>query len=186
MSARISDEEYFIHFWSQIDRSGGPRACWEWQGGKRFDGYGTAVHFGLQGAHRIAWYYAHGAPGRKYVLHTCDNPSCCNPSHLYLGTHQDNMRDMVERGRQMWQPFSNAQAEKLGEDYAVLAIVAADTADGNWRKNGALTSLLRLRSREHVEFQWTRGNKALVRVTPKGLLSLAVLTATVYLERGAA
>jgi hypothetical protein len=51
-------------------------------------------------AHRVAWTIANDAePGSLLVRHRCDNPTCCNPAHLELGTHADNMRDKVERGR---------------------------------------------------------------------------------------
>lgn len=53
----------------------------------------------MEYAHLIAWTLAHGKPPDKHVRHRCDNPPCQNPSHLELGTHQDNMRDMVERKR---------------------------------------------------------------------------------------
>jgi hypothetical protein len=185
MSHKISDEDYFIHFWSQVDRSGGPRSCWEWQGGKKAEGYGAAVHFGLQGAHRIAWYYAHGHPGQMYVLHNCDNPACCNPRHLRLGTHLDNMRDMVERGRQMWQPFSNAQAEKLGEQYQALVSVAVETVENGGAKRHLYEPYSLLRSRGYIEGSYVGRGKADVRITPKGLLSLVILTAAAYMETAA-
>jgi hypothetical protein len=51
-------------------------------------------------AHRVAYQLANGAiPAGKHVLHMCDNPICCNPAHLYLGTNADNVRDRVERSR---------------------------------------------------------------------------------------
>ena len=51
-------------------------------------------------AHRLAWSIANGPiPPGAHVLHSCDNQLCCNPSHLSVGTHDDNMRDMAAKGR---------------------------------------------------------------------------------------
>jgi hypothetical protein len=51
-------------------------------------------------AHRVAWTLANGPiPAGMHVLHTCDNPPCCNPGHLWLGTQADNMADMARKGR---------------------------------------------------------------------------------------
>jgi hypothetical protein len=104
--------EEIDQFWSRIDQSNGPGSCWEWQGDPtcfrethNLDGYGQMSvcrlkqHLGFL-AHRVAYYLGHGQePGQLHVLHTCDNPSCCNPAHLFLGTPTDNMQDMVAKGR---------------------------------------------------------------------------------------
>lgn len=87
-------------FWSHVDRS--DDGCWEWRASKR-NGYGI---FGVNKktiiASRFAWRLTHGdIPDGLFVLHACDNPSCVNPGHLFLGTHQDNMDDMIAKGRQM-------------------------------------------------------------------------------------
>ena len=94
-------------FWFKVDRSGGPRACWPWLAGLDTYGYGAfrlgARTEGSIGAHRLAWlltYQGPILPGAVFRHFVCDNPPCCNPAHVYPGTHQDNMRDMVAAGRQ--------------------------------------------------------------------------------------
>lgn len=76
--------------------------CWLWVGGESGFGYG---HFTLPAsrcrtAHRAAWLLYRGPiPKGLHVLHTCDVRCCVNPDHLWLGTHSDNMTDMVSKGR---------------------------------------------------------------------------------------
>lgn len=71
--------------------------CWEYTLGKDKDGYGI---YKQQKAHRVAYELWNGEiPAGQLVRHKCDNPPCVNPEHLEIGTHRDNMRDMVERGR---------------------------------------------------------------------------------------
>ena len=75
--------------------------CWEFTGGHDSWGYGAIYHEGRQlGAHKASWIAHKGEVGNSHVLHTCDNRSCINPDHLYLGSHQDNMKDRDLRGRQ--------------------------------------------------------------------------------------
>jgi hypothetical protein len=88
-------------FWSKVDRRG-PNECWEWQTHRDRAGYGKfCISTGRnERAHRAAWLLTKGSlPGGVYVLHSCDNPPCCNPSHLRLGSHADNMADKVARNR---------------------------------------------------------------------------------------
>lgn len=85
-------------FWAKVDASGGMDACWPWQGYRQPKGYGQFDH---SSAHRFALQLALGrpiAPG-MFACHTCDNPPCCNPSHLFEGTHQDNVDDRQAKGR---------------------------------------------------------------------------------------
>jgi len=84
-----------------VDRTGGPEACWPWQGGCDPKGYGHVRAERVNDlAHRVAYTLTHGAPGEGlWVLHHCDNPPCCNPAHLYAGSPGQNSADMVARGR---------------------------------------------------------------------------------------
>lgn len=79
-----------------------PNGCLEFQGAIMRDGYGMFRHNGRSRlAHRVAYeIYNNGeSPGELDVLHSCDNPRCVNPMHLRLGTHTQNMRDMLRKGR---------------------------------------------------------------------------------------
>ena len=88
-------------FWTKVDKSGGHKACWIWQGKKQTGGYGQFRFKGkLILAHRLSYIFECGPiPEGMCVLHKCDNPSCCNPKHLYLGTKKDNARDRDRKGR---------------------------------------------------------------------------------------
>ena len=75
--------------------------CIEWHRCRNQQGYGQWVFQGRQRqAHRVIFYFHHGY-WPTVVRHTCDNPPCVNIEHLLPGTHADNNRDMVERGRQV-------------------------------------------------------------------------------------
>lgn len=86
--------------WKHIDKKG-EDDCWEWMGYKNQDGYGQMkINYKTCHVHRLVYKQTRGSiPNKICVLHTCDNPSCCNPKHLWLGNHDDNMRDKKEKGR---------------------------------------------------------------------------------------
>ena len=99
---RSWDIPFVDRFWGMVDRSGGPAACWNWQGSLTQAGYGIIgfVEHIHEPSHRIAYALTYGSiPPDLFVCHHCDNPPCCNPQHLFVGTHADNMRDMVQKGR---------------------------------------------------------------------------------------
>jgi len=88
-------------FWSLVSRKGKDE-CWLWQGSLDKEGYGTLKKKRiLFFAHRLAWSYTFQKTTSLHILHSCDNPPCCNPNHLREGTQQDNMRDRQKRGRQV-------------------------------------------------------------------------------------
>ena len=101
-------------FWSKVDVQG-PDDCWLWKQSTDRHGYGQTGHDGLHwSAHRLAWQLSNGPiPDGLFVLHHCDNPPCCNPAHLFLGTQADNMADMVSKGRAN---LDNGRGKPLSEE----------------------------------------------------------------------
>lgn len=74
--------------------------CWEWQGNKNKQGYGFFTsNSKAVTAHRYAYRYYKGEITLRSVCHHCDNPTCCNPDHLFLGTQSDNVIDSIKKGR---------------------------------------------------------------------------------------
>lgn len=107
-------EKWVTRFWSKVDKSGGPDACWRWTAGKlqgRY-GYGRASYKGKTVyAHRVAFLLAGGTytPERPSTLHSCHYPSCVNPAHLRAGSPLENTLDCMEAGR-----LSCARGERQG------------------------------------------------------------------------
>lgn len=90
------------NFWSKVEKI--PfHSCWEWIAAQK-DGYGR---FGSSGyAHRYSYELHKGKiPQGLFVCHHCDNPSCVNPDHLFLGTNEDNVRDMFQKNRNSPPPY---------------------------------------------------------------------------------
>lgn len=88
-------------FWEQVGMTEDASQCWEWQSGLGAHGYGTTSLFlgRSMGAHRAAFFLDKGYWPKLFVLHSCDNPPCVNPSHLREGTAQDNADDARSRNR---------------------------------------------------------------------------------------
>lgn len=93
-------------FWSSVIRAGA-EDCWIWNKSKDRKGYGKFGYGSMKDgtrrievASRMAWTLSNGPiPKGMFVCHKCDNPPCCNPSHLYLGTCADNLKEMHTKGR---------------------------------------------------------------------------------------
>lgn len=104
----LSDEAIHDRFWSRVQRCEHTwdcdLCCWPWIAGTSSDGYGSFLYKGRQlNASRVAWilHWNKGVcPDSKIeTRHSCHNPPCCNPNHLSLGSHAENMRDRSEAGR---------------------------------------------------------------------------------------
>ncbi len=102
----MTRDELLAAFWSNVDKKG-LHGCWRWTGRKNTAGYGWVRHDDISEktggnlAHRVAWDITHPEKLCKgwIVAHTCDNPACINPEHLFLATRKDNNRDATVKGR---------------------------------------------------------------------------------------
>lgn len=112
-------DELRVRFWDRVN-AGGPDECWPWKGNISQRGYGilhrAKIRKNLR-ANRLSFAIHNGPiPDGMMVCHTCDNPSCCNPKHLYAGTNQDNVNDREARGRSVTPPHI---APKLTDEQAI-------------------------------------------------------------------
>ena len=97
----LRDAVDVTRFWSLVDQ-GKEEECWLWRGCRDRDGYGIFHWHGRRiGSHALAVSFTTGESreGGLDTLHSCDNPPCCNPSHLRFGSRQENVDDMVARSR---------------------------------------------------------------------------------------
>jgi hypothetical protein len=119
-----TDEERIARFWAKVDRRG-PNECWPWLAKSRANGgYGQ---FGYRSkcfkAHRFAKAVSMGLdplllPSEWKILHSCDNPPCCNPAHLRVGSMKDNAADMVKRDRRP-RKLTREQVEAIRDERGV-------------------------------------------------------------------
>lgn len=98
---------------ARVDKSTG---CWVWLGSKSKRGYGKIGVGGgksPQGVHRVMWELVNGPiPTGLFVCHHCDNPPCCNPDHLFVGTAKDNVQDAISKGRMRARKVRLPKAQK--------------------------------------------------------------------------
>lgn len=111
-------------FWSKVNRLADPDACWPWKlphDGKGYGQFHVSPERGRVPAHTFAVELATGQPCQpgKEGCHRCDNPPCCNPAHVYYGTRQQNVDDMLERSRNQ---HGSHHSRALLTEVKVLAI----------------------------------------------------------------
>lgn len=119
LKKRITNPLYLVDFfYERITKS---EYCWIWNGSKDKNGYGK-LRFNNKElrAHRVSWKIHYGEiPKNIFVCHKCDNPSCTNPEHLFLGTAKDNTNDMIRKGRKIFSIGEKSSNAKLNETQVI-------------------------------------------------------------------
>lgn len=142
-----------VDFWNRVDK-GDPVNCWEWKSTKNnHTGYGVFRRDKVSYAHRFAYKITHDDfdPSLQ-VLHTCDNPACCNPSHLYQGTPADNMRDRDVRGRTS-KKYPDSLIVEIIEKYKSGKYTQKALADEYGTNRTYISRLVTRKVRKHLETQ---------------------------------
>ena len=147
--------------------------CMEWPGTRISKGYGSVFSRVTKRPvymHRVVYEAAFGPiPDGMCVRHKCDNPPCCNPNHLEVGTHADNMRDMAERGRSC-KALTGAQEREIRErhaagesfdsmadDYGVSSVTIGSVCSDIQPGRGAHVKKLTWEQREYAIDKYRRG-----------------------------
>lgn len=108
-AGQLKQRSPWTRFWPKVAVISDADSCWDWTGACNSDGYGSFLWLSnrpnrvILGAHIVSWMLIHGqpVPDGLFILHRCHRPICVRPSHLLLGTHEDNMRQMAIAKRGM-------------------------------------------------------------------------------------
>lgn len=151
-------------FWSKVDTSGGDDACWMWQAStvsNEFPYGRFQANYKRFLAHRYSWMITNGPiDDGMFVCHKCDRPRCVNPTHLFLGTQDDNMRDMLEKGRQPkgakgelhnMAKLTTEEVMEIRTRYATGDIMRRELASEYGVSLGAVCDIIYRRSWRHVK-----------------------------------
>jgi|WetSurMetagenome_2_1015567.scaffolds.fasta_scaffold106561_2 hypothetical protein len=128
-------DNFLKNFWNKIDKKN-EEECWPWTGCKDSSGYGliaynkNGIRTALK-AQRVMYQLIYGEIfDNMYICHKCDNRSCCNPSHLFQGTPQDNIDDMISKGRDKKRiKISDKQVEEMRNSYSLGNITQRELAN---------------------------------------------------------
>lgn len=121
-------------FWLRTRLPDNLDECWEFQGSVGNSGYGRLKVNGIATtAHRYSWQLYYGdIPNGMLVLHHCDNKVCVNPKHLFIGTHSDNVQDMIRKGRGNYPRGAGEQASNVKLTQVEVDLIRSLYASGRY------------------------------------------------------
>jgi hypothetical protein len=145
-----------LRFWNKVAR-GKPNECWEWQAARLEPGYGIFMTKGntTLRANRIALTLSKGPiPTGLDACHTCDNPPCCNPNHLFYGTMQRNLQDAsaknrcaVQRHPEIVRGERNGSAKLTEKEVRAIRCKSESITQAATRYSVSITIIKRIRNR---------------------------------------